>query len=115
MITRTLETLIRERMGKGKAIIVFGARQVGKTTLLRQIAERLKQQSYARSFVKSYFWRTSAKQEIDYVEENNGQLTAYEFKWNPRKKVSVPPSFARSYPDARFTTITRDNYYEILL
>ena len=39
MITRTLETLIRERTGKGKAIIVFGARQVGKTTLLRQIAD----------------------------------------------------------------------------
>ena len=35
MITRTLDTLTRERMGKGKAIIVFGARQVGKTTLLR--------------------------------------------------------------------------------
>lgn len=79
------------------------------------IAERLKQQSYARSFVKSYFWRTSAKQEIDYVEEDNGQLTAYEFKWNPRKKTSVPPSFARSYPDAEYNTITRENYYEILL
>ena len=79
------------------------------------IAERLKQQSYARSFVKSYFWRTSAKQEIDYVEEDNGQLTAYEFKWNPRKKASVPPSFARSDPDAEYNTITRENYYEILL
>ena len=79
------------------------------------IAERMKQQSYARSFVKSYFWRTSAKQEIDYIEENNGQLTAYEFKWNPRKKASVPSSFSRSYPDAEFKIITRDNYYEFLL
>lgn len=42
-------------------------------------------------------------------------LTAYEFKWNPRRNAAVPLSFSRSYPDAAFKVITRDNYDEILL
>ncbi len=78
------------------------------------ISERMKQQSYARTYAKGYFWRTSAKQEIDYIEEVNGSLTAFEFKWNPRRKATVPTSFARSYPDVPFTVITRDNYWEFL-
>ena len=78
------------------------------------ISERMKQQSYARTYAKGYFWRTSAKQEIDYIEDVNGSLTAFEFKWNPRRKATVPTSFARSYPDVPFTVITRDNYWEFL-
>lgn len=78
------------------------------------IAERLKQQSYGRTFAKGYFWRTSAKQEIDYIEEKDGEIAAYEFKWNPRRKASAPLSFARSYPDTTFNVVTRDNYWEWL-
>jgi predicted AAA+ superfamily ATPase len=37
MIERYLEQIIRNRVGDGKAIVIFGARQVGKTTLLRQL------------------------------------------------------------------------------
>ena len=37
MIKRELEQKIREKIGKGKVIVVYGARQVGKTTLLRTI------------------------------------------------------------------------------
>lgn len=79
------------------------------------IAERLKLQSYARTYANGYFWRTTAKSEIDYLEECDGMLTAYEFKWNPRRNAAVPLSFSRSYPDAAFKVITRDNYDEILL
>ena len=74
------------------------------------IAERLKHESYARTYSRPYFWRTSAKQEIDYIEEQDGMLTAYEFKWNPRKKASAPLSFTRNYPDASFHVVTQDNY-----
>ena len=28
-----------------------------------------------------YFWRTKQQQEIDFVEEVNGEIYAYEFKW----------------------------------
>jgi uncharacterized protein len=39
MITRTLECTIKEKENDGKAIVVVGARQVGKTTLLKSILE----------------------------------------------------------------------------
>lgn len=78
------------------------------------IAERLKKLHYEKSYAKSYFWRTTAKQEIDYVEEVDGRLTAFEFKWNPKRKAAVPLGFSRSYKDAMFMVITRDNYEEFI-
>ena len=78
------------------------------------ISERLKKLSYAGAYTRPYFWRTSTKQEIDFIEETDGQLAAYEFKWNSRKTANVPSSFARSYPDATFKVVTRDDYYEFL-
>jgi predicted AAA+ superfamily ATPase len=38
MINRTLQAVIEQRLFKGKAIILLGPRQVGKTTLLQQIS-----------------------------------------------------------------------------
>lgn len=43
MIARTQHRNITEWLGKGKAIIVIGPRQVGKTTLVRQITQKLEQ------------------------------------------------------------------------
>ena len=37
MIKRDIEDKIRAKLGQGKAIVIYGARQVGKTTLLHQI------------------------------------------------------------------------------
>jgi len=37
MFSRTLENTIKEKINSGKAIVVVGARQVGKTTLLKEI------------------------------------------------------------------------------
>lgn len=79
------------------------------------IAERLKKLRYQKSYAKSYFWRTSAKQEIDYIEDMDGKIIAFEFKWNPKRKASVPLSFSRSYVDAEFQVITPDNYEDFLL
>lgn len=79
------------------------------------ISERIKKLKYEKSYAQSYFWRTSAKQEIDYIEDIDGKISAFEFKWNPKRKATVPLSFARSYPDAEFKVVTRDNYEEFLL
>lgn len=79
------------------------------------VAERQKRLWYDKSYAKGYFWRTSARQEIDYVEEIGGSLSAYEFKWNPRKKAAAPLSFSRSYPEAHFQVVARDNYETFLL
>ncbi len=80
------------------------------------IAERLKKNSYGNSFVQSYFWRTRLQQEVDYLEEVDGNISAYEFKWNERKaKVKCPSSFITAYPDAAFKVVTPKNLEEFLL
>jgi len=78
------------------------------------VAERIKRQTYSKTYSRGYFWRTTTKQEIDYVEECNGALSAYEFKWNPRKKASMPPMFAKNYSDAEFKVITQSNYFDFI-
>ena len=80
------------------------------------IAERLKRNSYNGSIAQYWFWRTQQQKEIDYLEEVDGQLDAYEFKWNDKKaNVRVPESFAKAYPEATFHVITPKNADEFLL
>lgn len=80
------------------------------------IAERLKQNAYTGSFAQSYFWRTRLQHEIDYLEEVDGQLKAFEFKWNTRKThVKCPDSFSKAYPNATYHVITPENIEDFLL
>jgi hypothetical protein len=41
----------------------------------------------------TYFWRNYEGKEIDFIEERNGELQAYEFKYNPRKNAKLPKDF----------------------
>lgn len=74
------------------------------------ISERLKRNVYAGTYAQMYFWRTQTQQEIDYVEECDGRLSAYEFKWNPRAKAKMPKNFMEAYPESSFEIITPDDY-----
>ncbi len=78
------------------------------------ISERLKLQSYQRKLSYNYYWRTYDQQEIDWVEEREGQLFGYEFKWNPRKSPKAPAAWRKAYPNAHFEVITSENYREWL-
>lgn len=79
------------------------------------IAERMKRNAYKGSFAQSWFWRTRQQQEIDYVEEENGKISAFEFKWNERKaNVKCPAVFKAAYPDATFNVITPKNVEKFL-
>ena len=79
------------------------------------ISERMKHNSYSNSFAQSYFWRTKDQSEIDYLEEEDGGLSAYEFKWNPAKsKTKCPASFAAAYPSSTYKVITPDNIEEFI-
>jgi len=73
------------------------------------ISERLKYQEYNRISSNNYFWRTYEQQEIDWVEEREGSLYAYEFKWK-EGKVKVPSQWEKAYPDASFEIINRYNF-----
>ena len=76
--------------------------------------ERLKTKSYRRIFSNDYFWRTYDQQEVDLVEDRDGKLYAYEFKWNPRK-VKAPKAWADAYPDSEFRVISKENFLEFLI
>ena len=80
------------------------------------IAERLKQNAYQNSFAQCWFWRTQQQKEIDYIEEENGMIHAFEFKWNEHKaRTKCPESFSTAYPDALFQVITPKNIEEFLM
>jgi len=79
------------------------------------IAERLKQNQYLEKWRNTYFWRNTEQNEIDYIEEYNDQLYAYEFKWNPNAKARSTKSFIKGYPDAQVKVIHKDNFEEFLL
>ncbi len=76
------------------------------------ISERIKFQRYNKMVVNNYFWRTYDQQEIDWVEEREGKLFGYEFKWSPNRKVKVPGAWKKEYKNATFTVIHRDNYLD---
>ncbi|MCK5413030.1 MAG: ATP-binding protein [Candidatus Pacebacteria bacterium] len=59
----------------------------------------------------SYFWRTYSQKEIDYVEESEGKIAGYEFKWNSKKTYRLPKDFVEKY-DAKVEIINRDNFWK---
>jgi hypothetical protein len=76
------------------------------------ISERIKYQQYEKMLVYNYFWRTYDQQEIDWIEDREGKLHAYEFKWNPNKKAKLPNLFKETYPNSEFELINRENFLE---
>jgi hypothetical protein len=77
------------------------------------ISERLKYQEYRRLSSNNYFWRTYEQQEVDWVEERDGSLFGYEFKWK-EDKVKIPTQWKSAYPNASFEVINMDNFNEWL-
>lgn len=73
------------------------------------ISERMKSQLYHEEYANRYFWRTIQKQEINYVEDKNGVISAFEFKWKDNKKNRIPQSFLENY-QAVGTIVHRDNF-----
>ena len=77
------------------------------------IAERFKLQQYNQLYSNNFFWRTVQKQEIDFVEESNGKVTAYEFKWKNNGKAKIPVSFLNQY-EASGQIIDKENFREFV-
>lgn len=78
------------------------------------VSERIKRNAYCGSYAQLYFWRTHDQKEIDLIEDMDGKLTTFEFKWNERKKSSMPKAFAVTYPNSTFETITKDSFWGFL-
>ncbi|MDX9970468.1 MAG: ATP-binding protein [Candidatus Gracilibacteria bacterium] len=75
--------------------------------------ERRKRNEYKNAFPAYYFWRTYSKQEIDLIEEKQGFLSAYEFKWKAQKSSS-PSEWRANYKNSKYLEINADNYINFI-
>jgi hypothetical protein len=73
----------------------------------------MKYNAYNQTYAKAYFWRTVDQQEIDYIEEKDGALSAFEFKWKPKQKIKTPAAFEKAY-NTQSSLIDSDNYREFV-
>jgi uncharacterized protein len=78
------------------------------------ISERLKTSEYRRIHSNKFFWRTKQQQEVDYIEEREGKMWAFEFKYSIKKQPKLSKTFQKAYPNSSFGVINPDNYPEFL-
>ncbi|MDR2968436.1 MAG: ATP-binding protein [Tannerellaceae bacterium] len=79
------------------------------------VSERLKYLNNNEITAGTYFWRTKDRQEIDYIEEKDGGISAFEFKWNVKRKPKIAPSFHKAYNVEDMPVISPENVEEFLL
>ena len=77
------------------------------------VAERLKHLSYNGIYASTYFWRTYTGAEVDYVEEKNGELFAFEIKYKKVRR-KAPRTWVENYGN-NFQCITADNFWEFVM
>ncbi len=77
--------------------------------------ERMKKREYHNISTDQYFWRTYTQKEIDLVEEREGKLFGYEFKWNTKKIPKAPKDWIENYENASYEVITPENYLDFIL
>ena len=60
-----------------------------------------------------YFWRNKNQQEVDYLIEKNGEITAIEIKWNLKKNTKLPNIFVETYHPEHTFLIDKGNYLDL--
>jgi len=78
------------------------------------VVERMKKQSYKSIYANNFFWRSWSGKEVDFIEEREGKLFGYEFKWS-KDKVKQPKLWLETYPQATFEVINKDNYLDFIV
>jgi uncharacterized protein len=78
------------------------------------ISERIKRQHYDGIISNNYFWRTYDQQEIDWIEEREGKLFAYEMKWN-KPHAKVPKAWAEAYPESSFEVVHQGSWMDFAI
>lgn len=77
------------------------------------ISERIKQNTYKEKMTRMYFWRTKNQQKIDLVEDQGGELNAFEFKWSGKNR-RISQTFISEY-NAKGSVIDRKNFREFVI
>lgn len=76
------------------------------------ISDRMKMNAWNNTDIQSFFWRNYNQSEVDYIENNKGELFAYEMKWNSKKNPKISKAFTNSYPNASTEIITSRNFFD---
>lgn len=79
------------------------------------VIERIKKNAYKSIPGSHYFWRTYGGQEIDYLEEREGRLFAYECKWSETARYKTPKDWTTAYPDSELAVVSQKNYFDFVL
>lgn len=88
-------------MFTGKAIIVIGARQVGKSTLFNMVLERRKEPALQFNCDEPE------------VHEMLSAMNTQELKWNPKRaNTQFPNSFLSTYKVKGKAVVTPENWLE---
>ncbi len=77
--------------------------------------ERLKKNAYSNRTVNYYYWRTYDQKEIDLIEERDGKLIGYEFKWSENKKAKAPKDWLSAYESSSWELVTKENYFDFVI
>jgi len=70
--------------------------------------------AYRSIHANNYFWRTWDQKEVDFIEEREGRLFGFEFKWGT-DKIRPPREWLETYPGAKFEVINPENYLGFVL
>ncbi len=79
------------------------------------MSERMKLLHYNGVDAQRYFWRTTQQQEIDYIEERDGKLYAFEFKWSDNVAPKFPKTFLQSYQVEEKSLVTPNTIEDFCL
>ncbi len=78
------------------------------------ISERLKFNNIRQADLNSYFWRTSQQQEVDYIEEYEGKISAFEFSYNLIKKKHISRTFLKNYEPENTLIVNKENFWDFI-
>lgn len=78
------------------------------------ISEKMKKLHCQGFYGKTHYWRNTQQAEIDFLEINEGEIFAYEIKYNPNKKVRFTKSFTEKYHPQKTSVINKENFWEYL-
>ena len=74
----------------------------------------IRDRSYNSKHTNDYFWRTHAQQEIDFIEEYDGKMHAYEFKFGNKRKARITKTFLNAYPEHEAMIVNKANYFDFI-
>lgn len=79
------------------------------------ISERIKKNKNNLKSKNYYFWRNYSKHEVDFIEEYDGILTGFEFKYAKDKIQKGSYNFIEQYPNSTLKLINKDNIIDFLM